>query len=62
MSGYEQALGRTLLAPPVVCLLDRYKLQIKAKGVEKTSKPTISWGDVESLGVETGSNCAEKGQ
>ena len=28
----------------------RYKLQIKAKGVEKTSAPTISWGDVESFG------------
>lgn len=25
----------------------KYKLQIKAKGVEKTSAPTISWGDVE---------------
>jgi hypothetical protein len=28
----------------------RYKLQIKAKGVEKTSAPTISWGDVEPFG------------
>lgn len=26
---------------------DRYKLQIKAMGVEKSTKYTISWGDIE---------------